>query len=115
VSEHAPAREQTSALRDGWESEDLAPSILQRRAAASAARRRRLLYIDIGLGVTLALLALLISGGLALIALALAIGTISWGGIALISRLRRRRARRHVAGRRRRSPQADPASARGRE
>jgi hypothetical protein len=76
---------------------DYAPSpvALRRRVAAAKARRQRLLRIDVGLGVLLALLTIVIVPGLAIVALiallALLAGAVSLAVERLAARSRRRR------------------------
>ncbi len=76
---------------------DDAPSTvtLRRRVAAAKARRQRLLRIDVGLGVLLALLTIVIAPGLAIVALiallALLAGAVSLAVERLAARPRRRR------------------------
>jgi hypothetical protein len=77
----------------------------RRRAAAGRspigrARRRRLRLIDLGLGVALALLAILLAPGLAIVALLALVGLLACGASLAVGRVRRRRAGNHRRPRR---------------
>jgi hypothetical protein len=108
VSREAGPEEGIAETRMEWADEDLAPSIRSRRAASSAARRRRLLLLDLGIGLVLALLALVLANGLALVALGLLVVTLGSLGLSLIAHLRRRGLRRR--GRAGRSGPGAPAA-----
>jgi Flp pilus assembly protein TadB len=77
---------------------EVAPDLRRRREVAAQVRRRRLLLADVGLGVALALLGLLLAPGLAIAAfgaLVVLAGCAAW---IAIERLARRRAEAGKSG-----------------
>lgn len=66
----------------------------RRRAVAAHARRRRLRLIDLALGLVLALLAIVLAPGLAIVALLALVGLLACGASFAVGRIRRRRAGR---------------------
>jgi Flp pilus assembly protein TadB len=74
-------------------------SIHRRRAHAARARRRQLLLVDLALGLAIALVALLVGPGLAIVALGALVVLGGCGASLLYARVvRRRRARRAGSG-----------------
>lgn len=74
-------------------------SIHRRRASAARARRRRLLVVDLALGLAIALVALLVGPGLAIVAIGALLVLGGCGASLLYERVtRRRRARRAGSG-----------------
>jgi Flp pilus assembly protein TadB len=92
VSERAHLDDEPAYRLPGEEEEFLTSSIRRRRAAAAAERRRRLLTVDLGLGLALALVGLLLAPGLAIVGLVLILAVAGLLGSMLFVRLRRRRA-----------------------
>lgn len=72
-------------------------SIHRRRADAARARRRRLLAIDAAIAVIIALLAIVLAPGVAIVALVALLVLAACGAWVLGERLRRRRATRRGA------------------
>jgi hypothetical protein len=108
VSSHAPIERDAPGGSDGWTptayNHRVAPhhrrdalhgpprSLHRRRVAAAEARRRRLLLIDLALGVMLALLAIVIAPGLAIVALVAVVVMLGYGLTLIFGWARRRRA-----------------------
>jgi len=104
VSERAHARYELPKQERGEDGELVSPSIRRRRAAAAAARRRRLALIDLGIGLLIALLVILLSGGLAMTALVLVLAMLALAARTGVRWLLRRRRARRVSPAPRRRP-----------
>jgi Flp pilus assembly protein TadB len=95
VSSHRAPLERDPPAAGGEDGQLWTPrSVHRRRAAAARIRRRRLLVADVGLGLVLALLAIAIAPGLAMVALVALLVLFGCAASVFYPRVRARRAAR---------------------
>jgi Flp pilus assembly protein TadB len=110
MSQHAPLRVRDARPPSPAGQAGPGAALLRRRESAARVRRRRLLLVDLGLGALIAVIGLILAGGLAIASLGAFVVLAGCGVWGAVERLHaRRRSDRRVHERRPRSGDGDSA------